>query len=242
MKIAIKVNRVSKTFKVRTVNKSITERVKSIFGRSNIKEIKALKDLNFEVYKGEIFGIIGKNGSGKSTLINLLMGNIKADSGGVIKLMGRPIRLSLGLGVDPNLTGRENIFVNGSIIGLTFRNINSLFNSIISFAEIEGYEDIAMKYYSKGMRSRLLFSVAVHANADIFLLDEFFGGVGDEVFKKKSDELFQNNIVEKKTIILVSHNLGQVKKYCDRVLLLNSGKQVFIGNPKEAIKIYKSTC
>lgn len=234
----IELKNVSKTFNLTLKDSGIKGLIKSIFNVSKKKTLKALDNISFEMEEGEIFGIIGANGSGKSTLLNLIIGNYKPDKGSEITVNGKIIRLALGLGVDPNLSGRENIYVNGSVIGLTFKEISKIYNHIIEFAELQGFENTPVKFYSKGMRNRLLFSIAVNANADIFLLDEFFGGVGDEVFQKKSNKVFEENITNKKTIIIVSHQTQLIKKHCKKVLWLHKGKMVMLGESSKVIDSY----
>jgi len=237
---AIILRNLNKTFKARN-NRSNPAQFLTKLITFSFKEkpcLKAIKNINLEIRKGEIFGIIGANGSGKSTLINLIMGNLKPDKGSMVKINGKMIRLTLGLGVDNNLTARENIYLNGSVIGLTLKEVSRRFNQIIEFAGIENFVDTPVKFYSKGMRNRLLFSIAIHANADIFLLDEFFGGVGDEEFKAKSDKVFDENIVKKNTIVLVSHSLSLIQK-CNRVLWLDQGKCRMLDSPDNVVKAYK---
>ena len=221
---------------------TIRDRFTKIFTKEAkiIKEIKALQDINFAVNKGEFFGIVGRNGSGKSTLLNLLIGSIRPDKGSVIKTRGKMIRLALGMGFDPNLSARDNIYVNGTILGLTFKRIGLIFDDIIGFAELEDFVDLPVKKYSSGMLSKLKFAIAIHAEADIFLMDEFFGGVGDESFKAKSTEVFNNTFLDGRTIIHVSHQLQTVAKHSQRVLILDKGKQVSIGEPTETLELYRS--
>lgn len=239
--IVISLKNISKTFHIRDANTmTIREKAFNAFKKTHKRKIEALKNINLEIKKGEFFGIIGHNGSGKSTLLHIISGGYPADKGGHVKIEGKFMRLSLGLGFDPELTARENIYVNGSILGLTFKKIGEKFNEIIEFSELQNFVDTKVKYYSSGMKSRLMFSIAVHAEADIFLMDEFFGGVGDEKFRKKSEKVFEESVIKGRTIIHVSHSLGTIKKHCDRVLVLNKGEAVFIGSPDEAIEIYKN--
>jgi len=220
----------------------IRERFTKLFDRNyKRKEIKALQEVSLKIRRGEIFGIIGRNGSGKSTLINVIMGSIPPDKGGKISTKGKMMRLSLGLGVDPNLSARDNIYVNGSIIGLSFKKIGAIFNDIIEFAGLEEFVDTPVKYFSKGMKQRLMFSIAMHADADVFLLDEFFGGTGDEDFKKKSDKAFRQTILEGRTIVIVSHSMQIITKYCDRAVWLNKGKVVKMGKTEEVVSEYKKS-
>lgn len=242
-KTAIKLQKVNKTFSVKENRAtSIRERFKSTFTKKSSKrQILALQDINLKIKSGEIFGVIGKNGSGKSTLINIMMGSIPPDRGGEVSTRGKMMRLSLGLGVDPNLSARDNIYVNGSIIGLSFKKIGSIFDTIISFAGLDEFVDTPVKYFSKGMKQRLMFSIAMHAEADIFLLDEFFGGTGDEDFKKKSDLAFQDKILQGRTIIIVSHSMAIIQKYCTRVIWLDKGKIIKMGDASEVVKAYKQS-
>jgi len=210
--IAIRLTDVSKTFYVKEKsNDSIMLKFLSIPKRSSKKKIEALKGVNISIRKGEFVGIIGHNGSGKSTMLKLITSAFPPDQGGIIEVNGKVIRLSLGMGFDPNLTARENIYVNGSILGLTFKVIGQKFDEIVEFSGLHGFIDTQVKFYSSGMVSRLAFSIAIHAEADIFLLDEFFGGVGDADFRNKSDQAFQH-LLKDKTILFVSHEMGQIEK------------------------------
>jgi len=241
--IAVSLRRVNKTFIIRTnSDKTIRKRLKKFGLRksSSLKKIKALKEINIDIYKGESFGIIGKNGSGKSTLLNIIMETYKPDPGGQIITQGKIMRLALGLGVDPNLTARDNIYVNGSIIGLSFKKIGELFAQIIEFAGIQNFVDTPVKFYSKGMKQRLMFSIAMYADADVFLLDEFFGGTGDQDFKKKSDKAFQDRIIEGKTNIIVSHSMAVIRNHCKRAVLIENGEMKKIGKVEDVIKIYNN--
>lgn len=221
--IVISVRNLSKTFYIReNAENSIMSKVLNVFSKSDLREIRALSDVNFSIRKGSFVGIIGHNGSGKSTLLKLLTGAFPPDKGGEIDISGKVIRLSLGMGFDPNLSGRENIYVNGSMLGLSFKSIGKKFNEILEFSGLEEFVDTPVKYYSSGMVSRLSFSIAIHAEADIFLLDEFFGGVGDQEFRDKSEKAFKY-LLKDKTILFVSHELDQIEDLCDEVLEFNKG-------------------
>ncbi len=236
----IRLENISKTFFIREAsNDSIRDRVLNIFKSNPKREIHALENINLEIKRGEFFGIIGKNGSGKSTLLKLIMGAFPPNKGGKINVKGKIIRLALGMGFDPQLSAKENIYVNASILGLTFKKIGSIFDDIIQFAELENFVETPVKFYSSGMRSRLAFAIAVHAEADIFLMDEFFGGVGDVSFKEKSEEIFKNVLLDGRTIIHVSHQLRTIAQHCDRVLLLNKGKAHQIGTADTIIQEYR---
>jgi len=240
-KYALKVKGLNKTFVIREKGKrSIKDNILKFYQqKGDLREINALIDINFEVKKGEFFGIIGRNGSGKSTLLRLIMGSFNADAGSVIKSKGRMIRLAMGLGFDMNLSARDNIYVNASVLGISFKKIGTIFHEIIEFAELEKFIDTPVKHYSSGMVAKLKFSIAKYAEADILLMDEIFGGVGDISFQHKSQKVFKDKIIAGKTIILVSHNLSIISEYCTRVLLLDRGKQIAVGPPEEIIPMYE---
>lgn len=237
---AIEVRQASKSFKKNDAA-SIREQVFRIFRSRSVSKhaFQVFSDLSFDVYKGEVFGIIGKNGCGKSTLLKAMMGSIKLSSGEIVR-RGKIIRLALGQGFDPDMTARQNIYLLGSLMGLTFEEIGHRFSTIVDFADIHQFLDMEVKYFSTGMKNRLSFAVAQFVEADIYLMDEFFSGVGDVNFKKKSFDVFNNTMINNKTIVFVSHNLIHLEKYCHRLLLLAEGRIVKIGDPREVIEEYKS--
>ena len=238
----IEIKNVSKTFNSRSQQSSIRSWLLRQDKQDQAKKMtKALVDINLSIKKGENLGIIGKNGSGKSTLLHIIMGTIEPDKGGEINRDGKLLRLALGMGIDKNLTARDNIYVNGSILGLSFKKIGSIFDEILIFAGLQGKEDIPVKYYSKGMRQRLLFSIAINADADVFLLDEFFGGVGDLEFKRKSNDAFKQKIIEGHTLIVVSHSMSIIKKYCDRTIWIDKGKIRLNDQTDRVIEAYQET-
>jgi ABC-type polysaccharide/polyol phosphate transport system ATPase subunit len=238
--IAIELKNINKTYSVLDKNSnSLHGRVLSLITHTNRREIKALTNINLEVKKGEFFGIMGHNGSGKSTLLRIMAGAYPPDKGGMVKMHGRFMLLSLGLGFNPQLTARENIYLNASILGLTLKQIGKVLHDIVAFAEVEKFIDTQVKYFSTGMAARLKFAIAVHADSDIFLMDEFFGGVGDASFKKKSEAVFHESLVKGRTIVHVSHSIGTIKEHCQRVMLLHQGEQIGIGSPSEIIPEYE---
>jgi ABC-type polysaccharide/polyol phosphate transport system ATPase subunit len=236
--IAIKLENINKTYVIHDRGNTIRERFFSLFSGKGARKLKALQNVNLEIKKGEFFGIIGRNGSGKSTLVQIMNEAIPPDKGGKVTIDGKAMRLALGMGFNNELTARQNIMINSSVLGLSIKEIKSKMDEMIAFAELEEFADTPVKYYSSGMKSKLMFSIAVNAEADIFLMDEFFGGVGDQNFKKKADELFHDRFVKGKTIIHVSHQMDSIKKYCDRVMLLDKGKVVKIGTPDEVLAEY----
>jgi ABC-type polysaccharide/polyol phosphate transport system ATPase subunit len=239
-KNAIVLKNITKTFKLKNLNTTTFRQLLTSFGgnKNRHKSITALNNINLKIKHGETIGIIGRNGSGKSTLINIIMQSIKPDHGGTVKTNGKIIRLALGLGIDNNLTARDNIYINGSVLGLSFKKIGKIFDEIISFAGLEEFVDTKVKFYSKGMKQRLFFSIAMHTEADILLLDEFFGGTGDQEFKIKSDQAFKEKILEGKTIVIVSHSMPTIEKYCDRTIWLHKGNIVEMGASNEITELY----
>ncbi len=241
MKYAIQINNVSKTYKTSSKsNLTLKQRLSGVFSSTRTKEIQALKNISLNINKGETFGIIGRNGSGKSTLLNIIMGSIPPDKGGIVKTNGKIMRLALGLGIDPNLSARDNIYVNGTVLGLSFRQIGEIFDQILEFSGLSEFVDTPVKHFSSGMKQRLMFSIAMHAKADTFLLDEFFGGTGDDDFRKKSDAAFQNKIIEGNTIVIVSHSMAIISKYCTRVAWIHKGELMTIDSPENSIKKYRN--
>jgi len=237
--IAIKVDSVSKTFKL--PHEKHTS-MKSAFINFNkymkgYETQKVLDNISFEIKKGEFFGIVGRNGSGKSTLLKLLAG-IYAPNEGDIKINGKltPF-IELGVGFNPELTGRENVFLNGALLGFSRSEMEDMYDEIVEFAELERFMDQKLKNYSSGMQVRLAFSIAIRADSDILLLDEVLA-VGDENFQRKCYNYFSQLKKEAKTVILVSHDMTVVKNYCTSGLLLHDGKDVVIGPISKVAKKY----
>lgn len=237
--IVIRLENVSKTFSLGAAGTPIKDRIKNIFSPVPPRQIKALQNVNLEIRRGEFFGIIGRNGSGKSTLLRIMAGSYPPDKGGKVSRKGRYMRLALGMGFDPELTAHENIFLNASILGLSMRQIRKRHDDIIRMAELEEYVETPVKFFSTGMQSRLKFAIAVQAEADIFLMDEFFGGVGDLKFKEVSEKIFAESIVKGRTIVHVSHSLNTIREQCNRVLLLHKGVPLMIGSPEEVLEKYE---
>ncbi|HEC64581.1 MAG TPA: ABC transporter ATP-binding protein, partial [bacterium] len=232
---AIKVSNVSKSFGVPHEKR---ETVKSYFvnpfRRTHKDKFDALKNINFEIKKGEFVGIVGRNGSGKSTLLKLLAGIYVPNEGGV-NVQGRVVPfLELGVGFSQELSGRENIFLNGTILGMKKKFLEQKYNEIVAFAELEDFMDLPLKNYSSGMQVRLAFSIAMQADADVYLLDEILA-VGDAAFQQKSLEEFKRLKKEGKTIIFVSHSPETITKYSDRVLYLKEGEVADIGDAVEVV-------
>src|SRR3990167_5954702 len=219
-KPAIKVEKLSKIFKLpREKNSSIKSSIINFYKRKKGYELqKALNDVSFEVRKGEFFGIVGRNGSGKSTLLKLLAGIYTPTSGQVHVRGSLTPFIELGVGFNPELTGRENVFLNGALLGFSRKQMQAMYKDIVDFAELEKFMDQKLKNYSSGMKVRLAFSIAIRAHSDILLIDEVLA-VGDAAFQKKCYDYFDQLKKEKKTVVFVSHSMEQVVRFCDRAIL-----------------------
>lgn len=240
--IAIKVDNVSKDFRlVHEKNTTLKSKFTSLIkgkgsGKSTTKQ-HALKNISFEVKKGEFFGIVGRNGSGKSTMLKILA-EIYQPTNGNIKIQGKLVPfIELGVGFNPELTGRENVYLNGAILGFSKKEIDGFYESVVDFAELEQYMDKKLKNYSSGMQVRLAFSMAIRADADILLIDEVLA-VGDADFQRKCFEYFKKLKKNKKTVVFVSHDMNAVKEYCDKAMLIDEGRVASIGNPQKISKNY----
>ncbi len=218
--------------------KFLTYKSRQIAGFEKKEQFWALKDVTFEVKKGDVIGIIGRNGAGKSTLLKILS-QITPPTLGEIKIKGRVSSLlEVGTGFHPELTGRENIFLNGAILGMTRKEMAVRFDNIVEFAGIEKFLDTPVKYYSSGMYVRLAFSVAAHMEPDILIIDEVLA-VGDAEFQKKClDKMEYITQNEGRTIIFVSHNLATVQKLCKKVVLLENGRIKKVGETEEILNYY----
>ncbi len=199
----------------------------------------ALNDISFDIKKGEFFGIVGRNGSGKSTLLKLLAGIYTPDKG-LIHVDGTLIPfIELGVGFNPELTGRENVYLNGALLGLSRKETADIYDEVVEFAELEKFMDQKLKNYSSGMQVRLAFSIAIRAKGDILLIDEVLA-VGDERFQQKCLSIFEKiKKDENKTVIFVSHDMQSVQKFCDRAMLIHDSEVKFIGDPNRAAIEYK---
>jgi len=235
MTTVVQIEDLSKHFVIRK-EKSLKERVVN-FGRSKLhkEEFWALRDINLEIASGTTVGLIGPNGSGKSTLLKMIGGILQPDTG-TVKIRGRlAALLELGAGFHPDLTGRENVYLNASILGLSRVQIDKYFDAIVDFSGIEKFIDTQVKFYSSGMYVRLAFAVAVHVDPDILLVDEVLA-VGDEPFQRKCLERIRQFQSEGRTIVLVTHGLDQVAEFCDRAVVLERGKIVTDGTPRAALR------
>lgn len=214
------------------------DKVKSVAGLNTKEQFWALNDISFEVMPGEVVGIIGRNGAGKSTLLKILTG-ITPPSTGEIIMRGRPASLlEVGTGFHPELTGRENIFLNGAILGMKKKEIIRNFDSIVAFAEVEKFLDTPVKFYSSGMYVRLAFSVAAHMEPDILLVDEVLA-VGDAEFQKKClGKMEEVTRQDGRTILFVSHNMAAIQSLCKRCVLIEKGRVKMVGETSEVVNHY----
>jgi len=239
--IAVKVEHVSKSFKLPH------EKSGSIKGillgwrkkRRGYENQHVLRDISFEIKKGEFFGIVGRNGSGKSTLLKLISQIYSPDSGSITVNGKLTPFIELGVGFNPELSGRDNVYLNGALLGFGREEMNDMYDEIVEFAELERFMDQKLKNYSSGMQVRLAFSIAIRANTDILVLDEVLA-VGDEAFQQKCYDYFAKVKKEGKTIILVTHDMGSVQRFCKRALLLEGGKIVKIGSSPSISTMYSN--
>ncbi len=243
--VAIKVDHVSKNFSLPHEN---ANSIKSLFTRSykdasktrdgqSVEIQHALNDINLEIKKGEFFGIVGRNGSGKSTLLKILA-NIYQPTKGKVHTNGKLVPfIELGVGFNPELTGRENVYLNGAMLGFSRKEIAAMYDDIVAFAELERFMDQKLKNYSSGMQVRLAFSMATRAEADILLVDEVLA-VGDADFQRKCFNHFRKLKKEKKTVVFVSHDMGAVREYCDRAVLIEQNHIVEEGSVNHVANSY----
>lgn len=236
--IALVAKNISKTFVIsEDSHNTVKSRLFNLFNPPKRKRIEALKMMNLEIKRGECIGLVGRNGCGKSTLVKVLAGVYPTDTG-YLKINGSTMLMNLGVGMSHELTARENIYVASSVLGLKIKEVDKIFNKIVEFAELEEFIDTKIKYFSSGMVARLGFSIAVNAGADIMFLDEIFA-VGDMKFQEKAIKVFESSWIEGKTVVLVSHSMDVIRKYCNRAAYIKNGKMEYIGNTEKAIEMYE---
>lgn len=235
----VHISDVSKRFTVRK-DSSIKERIVTLgrAGRRHRQDFWALRDISLAIRAGSTTGLIGHNGSGKSTLLKLIGGIIDPTSGTVERRGRLAALLELGAGFHPDLTGRENVYLNASVLGLTRGETAERFDDIVAYSGIGDFIDTQVKFYSSGMYVRLAFAVAVHTDPDILLVDEVLA-VGDEAFQRKCLDTIRTFQSEGRTIVIVSHSLGQITELCDRAVLLNRGEIVYDGEPMGAVASFR---
>jgi ABC-type polysaccharide/polyol phosphate transport system ATPase subunit len=237
--IAITAKNISKTFHIsEDSHNTVKHRLFNLFNPPRRKDVLALKSTSLEIKKGECIGLIGRNGCGKTTLTKVLAGVYPTDTG-QIKINGSTMLMNLGIGMSHELTARENIYVSGSVLGLKIKEVDKLFDAIVDFAEIKDFIDTKVKFFSSGMMARLAFSIAVNAGADIMFLDEIFS-VGDMKFQEKAVKVFEGSWIRGKTVVLVSHGMEVIRKYCNRSAFMKHGQIEFFGDTDKAIELYKA--
>lgn len=237
--VAISLQNVKKVFNLPHERR---DTIKSVFvnvfrPKTTYEKQLVLDDISFEIKKGEFFGIVGRNGSGKSTLLKVLAEIYKPNEGSVALHGTLTSFIELGIGFNPELTGKENVFLNGAILGLTRKEVEEKYDQIVEFAELEKFMDQKLKNYSSGMQVRLAFSIAIQAHNDILLIDEVLA-VGDADFQKKCANIFREIKNSDKTVVFVSHDMGAVKEYCDRAVLLENGKIISSGDTEKVANDY----
>ena len=237
--VVISVNNIHKSFHLPTekawgLKQAIFNWLRGVKGYKNFV---VLNGISFKVHRNEFIGIVGRNGSGKSTLLKT-MAKIYFPEKGSVEVGGTLIPfIELGVGFNPDLTARENIYLNGALLGFSNKEMDTMYDEIVDFAELRPFMDQKLKNFSSGMQVRLAFSIAIRAKGDILLLDEVLA-VGDAAFQKKCNDYFAS-IKGKQTVILVTHSMENVTKYCDRAILIENGKIAQEGSPKEIAKAYK---
>jgi ABC-2 type transport system ATP-binding protein len=237
--LAIKVSHVSKDFVLPHEKRtSVKSAFTGVFRKSGGSEMQhALKNISFEIKKGEFFGIVGRNGSGKSTMLKILAGIYQPTKGGV-QVQGKLVPfIELGVGFNPELTGRENVFLNGALLGFSNKDVEAMYDDIVRFAELERFMDQKLKNYSSGMQVRLAFSLAIRADADILLVDEVLA-VGDADFQRKCFDYFRKLKREHKTVVFVSHDMSAVREYCDRAIFIEKSELIMEGASNKIATAY----
>lgn len=236
--IAISVKNLHKEFELPHLKKSSLKQAFVSLGRKNYKTRQRVLDgVSFDVKEGEFFGIVGRNGSGKSTLLKILAG-VYQPTKGKVDINGEltPF-IELGVGFNPELSGRDNIYLNGALLGFSRKDMDEMFDEIVAFSELEDFMDQKLKNYSSGMQVRLAFSIAIKAHNDILIFDEVLA-VGDEAFQRKCLDVFEQYKKNKQTVILVTHDMETVRQFCTRAMLVSNGEIIEIGNPRKVAEIY----
>ncbi|WP_026645471.1 ABC transporter ATP-binding protein [Bifidobacterium sp. AGR2158] len=238
--VVLDVNHVEKWFKLPTEQASGLKQafINWTKGIKGYKKQQVLKDVTFQVHRGEFFGIVGRNGGGKSTLLKIIS-QIYYPNSGSVHVEGKLVPfIELGVGFNPELTGRENVYLNGALLGFTPEEVDAMYDDIVEFAELEDFMDQKLKNYSSGMQVRLAFSVAIKAQGDILVLDEVLA-VGDEAFQRKCDDYFTKVRQDPtKTVILVTHDMSAVKRYCTRAMFIQNGEVAAIGDRETVSESY----
>ena len=237
--IAITVNDIHKSFRIPLEGSNGIKQklINHLKGRRGYRDFTPLNGISFEINKGDFFGIVGRNGSGKSTLLKTIAG-IYEPNGGSVQVNGTLVPfIELGVGFNPELTGRENVFLNGALLGFSRSEVAAMYDDIVDFAELHDFMDERLKNYSSGMQVRLAFSIAIKAQGDILLLDEVLA-VGDAAFQQKCTDYFEEIKNSDKTVILVTHSMESVERFCNKAVLIEDGHVKVLGSPDEVAKQY----
>jgi len=236
--VAIRINDIHKEFILpQSKNTSVKQAAVNIVRRNNKVTQKVLDGVSFDINKGDFFGIVGRNGSGKSTLLKLIAGVYYPTSGNIEVNGGLTPFIELGVGFNPELSGRDNVYLNGALLGFTRAQMNQMYDEIVDFAELGPFMDQKLKNYSSGMQVRLAFSIAIKAKNDVLIFDEVLA-VGDEAFQQKCLNIFEKYKRSGQTVILVTHDMDTVRKFCTKAALISGGKLVDIGNPRKIADEY----
>lgn len=236
--IAIQVKNIHKNFILpQSKNNSFKQAAVNIIRQNSKTTQRVLDGVSFDIHKGDFFGIVGRNGSGKSTLLKLLAGVYTPTSGEILIQGGLTPFIELGVGFNPELSGRDNVYLNGALLGYNRRQMDLMYEEIVEFAELSPFMDQKLKNYSSGMQVRLAFAIAIKAKNDILIFDEVLA-VGDEAFQRKCLDVFEKYKAEGQTVILVTHDMETVRRFCNRALVLDKGKILRIGSPHEAANAY----
>ncbi len=237
--VALKVEHVSKSFRLPTEKANGIKQafINRMQGKTGYTKQEVLKDISFEVKKGDFFGIVGRNGSGKSTLLKLISQIYTPDSGKITVNGSLVPFIELGVGFNPELTGRENVYLNGAMLGFSQEEIDGMYDDIVQFAELHDFMDQKLKNYSSGMQVRLAFSVAIKAQGDILVLDEILA-VGDEAFQRKCYSYFAQLRRDKKTVILVTHTMDNVTRFCNKAMMIEDGRIIEDASVKSVSERY----
>lgn len=235
---AIQIINLSKSFRLPREKQSTLKGALINFKKRGYETQRVLHDLSFDIKQGEFLGILGRNGSGKSTLLKTISGIYEPDEGRVIVNGKLTPFIELGVGFNPELSGRDNVYLNGALLGFSRSEVSAIYDDIVAFAELERFMDQKLKNYSSGMQVRLAFSIAIRANTDILVLDEVLA-VGDEAFQRKCYSYFDELKLKGKTVVLVTHDMNAVQRFCTRAVVLNNGKIIFDGDTTSAAGYYR---
>ena len=237
--VVIEVNSLTKTFKIPTESSNGIKQktINYIKGKKGYRKFTPLKNISFDIKKGEFFGIVGKNGSGKSTLLKSIA-QIYSPTEGSVRVNGSLVPfIELGVGFNPELTGRENVFLNGALLGFSHKEMELIYDDIVEFSELADFMEEKLKNYSSGMQVRLAFSVAIKARGDILMLDEVLA-VGDAAFQQKCFDYFEKVKRSNQTVVFVTHDMNAVRRFCSRAMYIENGTIKHIGSPQEIADIY----